>query len=71
MPDADTIQSRDQWAATAPPTAASHPEEMTGTVTCSIGNWATFTASGRATPAGLVSAALLLGAIMIPLALRR
>jgi hypothetical protein len=49
-------------------TAAPHPEEMRGRVTFSLGDMATVTAAGRATPAGLVSAALLVGAIMIPIA---
>ncbi|PPQ27160.1 hypothetical protein CCS01_28010 [Rhodopila globiformis] len=49
-------------------TAAPHPEEMKGTVTFNLGRFATMTATGRATPAGLVSAALLAGVILIPLA---
>ena len=48
-------------------TAAPHPEEMKGTVTFNLGRFATVTATGRATPAGLVAAALLAGAILIPL----
>jgi hypothetical protein len=47
-------------------TAAPHPEEMKGTVTFKLGNWASVTATGRATPAGLISAALLACAVLIP-----
>lgn len=50
------------------PTAAPHPEEMKGTVSLRLGNWLSLTVSGRATPAGLVCAALLAGAVTIPLA---
>ena len=53
--------------ATDSQTVAPHPEEMTGTVTFNLGRFATMTATGRATPAGLVAAALLAGAILIPL----
>ena len=49
------------------PTAAPHPEEMKGTVTFSLGEWGSVTATARATPAGLVSAALLACALLIPL----
>lgn len=48
-------------------TAAPHPEEMRGQVTFSLFDMATMTASGRTTPAGLVSAALLAGVIMLPI----
>jgi hypothetical protein len=48
-------------------TAAPHPEEMRGTVRFSLFDMATMTASGRTTPAGLVSAALLAGVIMLPI----
>ena len=47
-------------------TAAPHPEEMKGTVTCKLGNFASMTATGRATPAGLISAALLVCAVLVP-----
>jgi hypothetical protein len=55
------------------PTAAPHPEEMKGTVTFSLGKLVSVTASGRATPAGLISAALLVIAVLVPIsrALRR
>jgi hypothetical protein len=48
-------------------TAAPHPEEMRGEVTVSLFDMATMTASGRTTPAGLISAALLMGVIMLPI----
>jgi hypothetical protein len=47
-------------------TAALHPEEMKGTVTFKLGNFASITATGRATPAGLISAALLVCAVLVP-----
>ncbi len=50
-------------------TAAPHPEEMKGTVTFKLGSMASVTATGRATPAGLISAALLACAILVPLVL--
>jgi len=53
---------------TGSPPGPAHPEEMKGTVTWRLGRFAEVTATGRTTPAGLVSAALLAGAIMIPLA---
>ena len=49
-----------------PSTAAPHPEEMKGTVTFNLGNWASITATGRATPAGLICAAVLASAVVIP-----
>jgi hypothetical protein len=52
-------------------TAAPHPEEMKGTVNLNVGKWISVTASGRATPAGLICAALLLLAIAIPVLRRR
>jgi hypothetical protein len=48
-------------------TAAPHPEEMKGSVTFNLGKFATVTATGRATPAGLAAAALLVGTVLIPL----
>jgi hypothetical protein len=54
-------------------TAAPHPEEMKGTVTFRLGNWASVTATGRATPAGFICAAALACAVLIPvlMAVRR
>ena len=49
-------------------TAAPHPEEMKATVDLRIGDAVSITATARATPAGLVAAALLISAILIPLA---
>jgi hypothetical protein len=46
--------------------AAPHPEEMKGAVTFKVRDWVQFTASGRTTPAGLVCAALLVCALLIP-----
>ncbi len=51
------------------PTAAPHAEEMKGTVELRFGRFASMTATGRATPAGLVSAALLVAAVLFPLTL--
>ncbi len=51
------------------PTASPHPEEMKGTVEFKIGNLATITATGRTTPAGLTCAALLVAAVLFPLAM--
>jgi hypothetical protein len=45
-----------------------HPEEMKGTVEFKLGNFATVTATGRTTPAGLIGAAVLVSAVLIPLA---
>ncbi|HEX4366236.1 MAG TPA: hypothetical protein VH023_05370 [Rhodopila sp.] len=53
-------------AANEPPT---HPEEMKGTIAFKLGNLATVTATGRTTPAGLIGAAVLVSAVLIPLAL--
>jgi hypothetical protein len=52
-----------------PSTAATHPEEMKGTVEFKLGNFATVTAKGRTTPAGLIGAAALVSAVLIPLAM--
>ena len=46
-----------------------HPEEMKGTVEFKLGNLATITAMGRTTPAGLTCAALLVSAVLFPLAM--
>jgi hypothetical protein len=50
---------------------STHPEEMKGTVEFKLGNLATVTATGRATPAGLIGAAVLVSAVLIPLAMMR
>ncbi len=47
--------------------AAPHPEEMRATVDLTIGRSVTIKATARATPAGLVAAALLVVAILIPM----
>jgi len=54
-------------------TAAPHPEEMKGSIRFAFGPWGSLTISGRATPAGLVCAALLACAVLVPTlsALRR
>jgi hypothetical protein len=49
-----------------PPT---HPEEMKGSVELKFGNLAAITATGRTTPAGLIGAAVLVSAVLIPLAM--
>jgi len=48
-------------------TAAPHPEEMKATVYLRIGDSILITATARATPAGLIAAALLVSAILMPL----
>jgi hypothetical protein len=48
------------------PTAAPHPEEMKATIDVTVGRSVTIKAAARATPAGLVAAALLIAAILIP-----
>lgn len=48
-------------------TAAPHPEEMKGAFEFRLGRFASVTATARATPAGLVSAALLAAAVLLPL----
>jgi hypothetical protein len=48
-------------------TAAPHPEEMKGTVIFKLGNMASITATGRATPAGPISAALPVCAVLVPI----
>jgi hypothetical protein len=42
---------------------------MKGTIAFKLGNLATVTATGRTTPAGLIGAAVLVSAVLIPLAL--
>lgn len=44
-------------------TAAPHPEEMNASVDFQLGNYASFRASARATPAGFVTAAILFASI--------
>ena len=46
--------------------AAPHPEEMRATMELSAGDRFSWKASVRTTPAGLVTAALLVSAILIP-----
>jgi hypothetical protein len=53
----------------APGTAAPHPEEMRATLDVSIGKSVSINATARATPAGLVAAAILISAILIPVVL--
>jgi hypothetical protein len=48
------------------PTALPHPEEMRATVELRFGKHVTLRATARTTPAGLVAAALLLTAILVP-----
>ena len=48
---------------------STHPEEMKGTVEFRLGSLATVTATGRTTPAGLIGAAVLVSAVLIPLAM--
>jgi hypothetical protein len=52
-----------------PEVPPSHPEEMKGTISFDLGKYGTVTATGRTTPAGLVGAAVLVSAFLIPLAL--
>jgi hypothetical protein len=47
-------------------TAAPHPEEMKATLDLAIGNAVSVKASVRTTPAGLVAAAMLAAAILLP-----
>ena len=47
-------------------TAAPHPEEMKGTLDLAIGNAVSVKATFRATPAGLIGAAMLAAAIPLP-----
>jgi len=46
--------------------AAPHPEEMKATVDLAIGRSVAIKATARATPAGLVAAALLVATILVP-----
>lgn len=49
-------------------TAAPHPEEMRAALDLTIGKSVSIKATARATPAGLASAALLIAAILVPIA---
>jgi hypothetical protein len=49
-----------------PDTAAPHPEEMTATMEIKAGERFSWKATARTTPAGLISAALLVSAVVIP-----
>ena len=49
-------------------TAAPHPEEMRAAVDLTIGKSVSLKATARATPAGLAAAALLIAAILVPVA---
>lgn len=51
--------------------AAPHPEEMSATMELHVGSWLSMKATARATPAGLISVAVLLAAIFVPTALIR
>jgi hypothetical protein len=59
-------QSNDRSEDNIPPALGAHPEEMRGTVELRITDHVTLKASARATPAGLVGAAILLFAILVP-----
>jgi hypothetical protein len=50
-------------------TAAPHPEEMRATIDLRIGNTVSMSATARATPAGFITAAVLVSAILVPLVL--
>jgi hypothetical protein len=47
-------------------TASAHPEEMTATMEIRAGERFSWKATARSTPAGLISAALLFSAVVIP-----
>jgi hypothetical protein len=49
-------------------TAAPHPDEMRAAVDLTIGKSVSIRATARATPAGLAAAALLIAAILVPVA---
>jgi hypothetical protein len=48
------------------PNGLRHPEEMKGSVVFKFGKLASMKVKGRTTPAGLIAAALLMAAIMVP-----
>lgn len=56
---------------TAETRPAAHPEELRAAVEFDIAGQVTFRATARATPAGIVSIAILLAAIMVPIAWAR
>jgi hypothetical protein len=64
MPDADPHVPGPE---PGPETAAPHPEEMKATVDLRLGRSVSIRATGRATPAGLATAAMLVSALLIPL----
>ena len=64
-------QSDDSSGSESPTAPAAHPEEMRGAVELRITDHVTLRASARATPAGLVGAAILLSAILVPMMLNR
>jgi hypothetical protein len=47
-------------------TAAPHPEEMNAAIDVRVGNCVALKATARATPAGLMTMALLVSAVLIP-----
>ena len=69
MSDEHAAKPESEGTALDMSTAAPHPEEMKGTVALNIGKWVSVTATGRATPAGFVCAALLACAVLVPLAI--
>lgn len=58
--------AEDAAPADAASSGATHPEEMKGSVELRITDHVTLKASVRTTPAGLVGAAVLLAAILVP-----
>jgi hypothetical protein len=68
MLDAHSVFDPEEASSPDSATAAPHPEEMKGTVHLNIGKWVSVTATGRATPAGFICAALLACSLLIPLA---
>jgi hypothetical protein len=58
-------ESHPEFAETSPGSLP-HPEEMRATVELRFSKHVTLRATARATPAGLVAAALLLTAILVP-----
>lgn len=48
-------------------TAAPHPEEMKASIDLAVDDSVSIKATARATPAGLIAAALLAAAVLIPL----
>jgi len=49
----------------ASPTTLAHPEEMNARIEISLGGSRTLTAAARATPAGLIAAAILVSAVLL------